>query len=163
MPLMWNENYKGLLGRNFNLAKQILLASLRKLKKNKDQFMMIHEVFDNQRKMGVIEPIENLDSFIADFPESCFLSHMPVFRHDKDTTKCRVVFLSNLAGKDANKTISLSNNQCMMSGSSLNSKISISRINLKGLRDRDSFASQLATQMQMERLHPKIEMLFTNH
>ena len=31
---------------------------------------------------------------------------------------------------------------------------------LKGLLDRDSFASQLATQMQMERLHPKIEMLF---
>ena len=30
---------------------------------------------------------------------------------------------------------------------------------LKGLLDRDSFASQLATQMQMERLHPKIEML----
>ena len=30
----------------------------------------------------------------------------------------------------------------------------------KGLLDRDSFASQLATQMQMERLHPKIEMLF---
>ena len=104
MPLMWNENYKGLLGRNFNLAKQILLASLRKLKKNKDQFKMIHEVIDNQRKMGVIEPIENLDSFIADFPESCFLAHMPVFRHDKDTTKCRVVFLSNLAGKDVNKS-----------------------------------------------------------
>ena len=52
MPLMWNENYKGLLGRNFNLAKQILLASLRKLKKNKDQFKMIHEVIDNQRKIG---------------------------------------------------------------------------------------------------------------
>ena len=28
---------------------------------------------------------------------------------------------------------------------------------------RDSFASQLATQMQMERLHPKIEMLLTIH
>ena len=34
---------------------------------------------------------------------------------------------------------------------------------LKGLLDRDSFASQLATQMQMERLHPKIEMLLTIH
>ena len=32
---------------------------------------------------------------------------------------------------------------------------------VKGLLDRDSFASQLAMQMQMERLHPKIEMLFT--
>ena len=32
---------------------------------------------------------------------------------------------------------------------------------LKGLLDRDSFASQLATQMQMERLHSKIEMLLT--
>ena len=34
---------------------------------------------------------------------------------------------------------------------------------VKGLLDRDSFASQLATQMQMERLHPKIEMLLTIH
>ena len=33
--------------------------------------------------------------------------------------------------------------------------------NLKGLLNRHSFATQLATQMQMERLHPKIEMLFT--
>ena len=33
---------------------------------------------------------------------------------------------------------------------------------VRGLLDRDSFASQLATQMQMERLHPKIEMLFMN-
>ena len=32
---------------------------------------------------------------------------------------------------------------------------------LKGLLDRDSFASQLAMQMQMERLLSKIEMLFT--
>ena len=70
MPLMWNENYKSLLGRNFNLARQILLASLRKLKKNEDQFKMIHGVIDNQRKIGIIEPIENLDSFIVDFPES---------------------------------------------------------------------------------------------
>ena len=34
------------------------------------------------------------------------------------------------------------------------------RYSFKGLLDRNSFASQLATQMQMERLHPKIEMLF---
>ena len=38
----------------------------------------------------------------------------------------------------------------------------VMRFRCEGLLDRDSFASQLATQMQMERLHPKIEMLFTN-
>ena len=74
MPLMWNENYKSLLGRNFNLARQICFACLRKLKKNKDQFKMIHEVIDN-KKMGVISTIENLYSIIADFPASCFIAH----------------------------------------------------------------------------------------
>lgn len=131
MPLMWNESVKPFLSQNLSLARQILLANLRKLKKNREQLQMIDDVINSQKIAGIIEPIGNLNLFLNENPNCGFLAHMPIFRYNKETTKCRVVFLSNLAGKDPNKTVSLSNNQCMNSGPCLNSKISTALISLR--------------------------------
>lgn len=46
---------------------------------------------------------------------------MPVFRMNKESTKCRVVLLSNLMQKSKHNEIS--HNQVMLCGSNLNSKI----------------------------------------
>jgi len=55
---------------------------------------------------------------------------MPIFKYDKETTKCRNVFLSNLSGRD-NNSPTFSNNQCMLAGPSLNNKISTGIIQLR--------------------------------
>lgn len=56
---------------------------------------------------------------------------MPNFKFDKETSKVRIVYLSNVAGKDPNKPITLSNNQCMLAGPCLKCRISTSLINLR--------------------------------
>lgn len=131
MPLSWNDDVKHLLGQNYLLSRQILLSNLRKLNKDPDSLFKIDEVFNEQLKSGIIEKIPNLDVFLSEHPEACFLAHMPVFKHDRETTKVRVVYLSNLSGSDPNKPVTLSNNQCMFAGPCLNSKISTSLLNLR--------------------------------
>ena len=54
---------------------------------------------------------------------------MPIFKPDRDTTKCRIVFLSNL--KDSRQELSLSHNQCMFSGATLNQKLSSSFMHIR--------------------------------
>ena len=131
MPLIWNSKVCHLLGQNFNLAKQILNANLRKLKKDQERLIVIDNVIREQISLGVVEQITDINGFLAEHPQCAFLAHMPVFRINKETTKCRVVYLSNLAGRDADKAVTLSNNQCMLAGPCLNTKISTSLIQLR--------------------------------
>ena len=51
---------------------------------------------------------------------------MDIFKPERETTKCRVVFLSNLSEKG-----SMTHNQTMYAGLSLNQKLSISITNLR--------------------------------
>ena len=125
MPLMWNNKIVHLLGKNFNLSKQILASNIKKWKKEDGKLSMVNEVFKEQEKLGIIERIENLVEFMRDHPECCFLPHMGIFKMDRDTTKCRVVFLSNLCERNS-RTTSVSNNQAMLSGPCLNHKITTS-------------------------------------
>ena len=53
---------------------------------------------------------------------SC-LAHMGVFRLGRETTKCRVVFLSNICEKDPSKPLTVNHNQAMYAGPCLNKKI----------------------------------------
>ena len=122
VKLPWRSENKHLLGHNFQLSKQILLSNLRKFKDN-DNLLMIDKAFKEQVTIGAIEKIPNLDKFLLEHPEAAFLAHMPIFKLDRDTTKCRNVYLSNVTGKDSNKAITLNNNQCMLAGPCLNNKI----------------------------------------
>ena len=131
MPLMWKNKIKHLLGNNYELARQILKTNLKKLSKDPKHLMMTDDVFKEQEKEGIIEKITNLDQFIAENPQCSFLPHMSVFRLHKETTKCRVVYLSNLCGKDASKPLTVCHSQTIHSGPNLNSKLTTSVLLLK--------------------------------
>ncbi len=131
VPILWNGRVSHLLGKNFNLAKQILKAPLKKLSRNKEKLLMTDKVFKDQVEQGIIEKLDNIDDFIVENPQCSFLPHMSVIKMDRETTKCRVVFLSNLCEKNKNSYQRISHNQAIQSGPNLNKKISISLILLR--------------------------------
>ena len=54
---------------------------------------------------------------------------MPVIKPDRETTKCRIVFLSNL--QESFNKLCLSHNQCMYAGPNLNNKLSSAFLNIR--------------------------------
>ena len=126
VPLMWNAKISHRLGQNFGLSKKILQANVGKLERS-DKLLAYDDVFREQEKMGVIDKIVHIDQFLEDHPESSFLPHMGVFKPDRDTTKIRVVFLSNLV-EQTKALHAVSHNQAMLPGPPLNNKIAISLI-----------------------------------
>ena len=124
MPLPWRDSAAPYLGNNYNLAKQILQSNLKKLGKDDEKLQMVDEVFKEQERLGIIERIDNIDLFLQEHPEHSFLGHMSIFKMDKATSKCRVVFLSNLSGKGKGGSPSLSHNQTLYAGPCLNQKLS---------------------------------------
>ena len=131
MPLMWNSEVQHLLGRNYNLAKQILKSNFRKLSKDPEKLQLTDKVFSDQENMGIIERIDNFEDFKSENPNYSFLPHMSVFRMNKETTKCRVVYLSNIAENDHTLPRTLSHNQTINSGPNLNQKLSVALLMLK--------------------------------
>ena len=122
--LPWNNKNKHLLSKNYNLSKKILKSNFDKLNKSSDKLTMYNAVFKEQENLGIIEKIVDVDEFIQSNPDCCFLPHMGVFRMNRDTTKCRVVFLSNLSENYLNDSC-VSHNKAMLPGPNLNHKISI--------------------------------------
>jgi len=131
IPLMWNYRVCHLLGKNLSLCKQILSSNLKKLNKSEGSLSKVDAVFREQRELGVIELIPDLDAYLSEHPEACFIGHMPVFRPDKDSTKCRVVYLSNLCEKRAGKPLTVSHNQAIVPGPCLNKKLSTALLQLR--------------------------------
>ncbi|XP_066941404.1 uncharacterized protein [Macrobrachium rosenbergii] len=129
VPLLWNGQVSHLLSKNENLSKVILRSNLKRLKRHPDRLQLVGQTIEEQLKAGIIEPIYDLGVFKSENPQHSFVPHMPVFKPDKDTTKCRIVFLSNL--RDSSDSISLSHNQCMYSGPTLNQKLSSSFLQLR--------------------------------
>ena len=100
IPLLWNGKVKNDLADNCNLAKVILKTSLKKLQRDGDQKLdLIDQTFRKQEEIGIIERIDNLEEYLNEHPGSSFLPHMSIFKHGRETAKCRVVFLSNLSEK----------------------------------------------------------------
>jgi hypothetical protein len=126
MPLLWNDKIHHLLGRNLELSRQILSSNFKKLRKNEEQLTMYDEVLREQETLGIIERIENLEDFVRTHPGVSFLPHMGIFKMDRETTKCRVVFLSNLCAGDHINSNPVSHNQAILPGPCLNHKISTS-------------------------------------
>jgi len=131
MRITWNGEVCHLLGRNLELCRKILESNLKKLLKTSGRLEMVDSVFREQETGGVIERIENLSQFLEENPKAAFLAHMPVFRLDKDTTKCRVVYLSNICQKDPTLPTTFNHNQCITAGPSINKKVSTSILQLR--------------------------------
>ena len=119
----WNHKNFHLLGKNFKLSIQILKSGLTKLRKNPELLKLYDDVFEEQLKLGIIEKITDLPTFMDEHPECSFLGHTGVCKFDRDTTKLRVVMLSNLCEKDPTRPLTVSHNQCILSGPCLNNKI----------------------------------------
>ena len=96
VPLLWNSQVSHLLGTNRQLAESILKSNFKKLSKDRDRLLLMDKVFKEQESMGIIERIEDLEEFLQTHPSHSFLPHMGIFKLDRDTTKCRIVYLSNL-------------------------------------------------------------------
>ena len=122
MPLSWNTKNCHMLSRNYNLCNQILNSTYKKLQKDDDKLTMYDNVFQEQLRMGIIEKIPNVDAYIKQHPDCAFMAHMGVFRMGHESTKCRVVFLSNLCEKKNGR--GFSHNQVMLPGPCLNQKMS---------------------------------------
>lgn len=130
-PLTWRSEISHLLGQNLNLCEVVLRSNFTKLNKNFDRLKMVDAVFKEQEQAGVIQKIPDIDSFVKNNPKCSFLAHMPVFKMDHQSTKCRVVFLSNVVGKDEFGNKALSHNQVIYPGPNLNSKITSAVLNLR--------------------------------
>ena len=124
MPLMWNSSVQHLLGNNENLSKQILKSNYKKLSKDNEKLLLTDKVFKEQEELGIIERIDNFEQYKTENPQYSFLPHMSVFRMNKESTKCRVVYLSNLTEVNPELPSTVSHNQAILSGPKMNQKLS---------------------------------------
>ena len=131
MPLLWNEKASHLLGKNLKLSRQILQSNFKRLSKNPMYLNLMNNVLKEQEAEGIIERITNLDQYLQENPTCSFLPHMGIFRLGRETTKCRIVFLSNLCERDPTKPQTVSNNQAIHSGPCLNQKLSSALLHLR--------------------------------
>ena len=127
--LFWNAQNAHLLPRNFNLSKSILKSLTRKL--DYDKLLKIDEVMKSQMNLGIIRKIDNVNAFLHEHSESSFLPFMGIFRPHKQTTKVRIVFLSNLCEKTKGLKLPLSHNNTIWPGPNLNSKLSTCLLHLR--------------------------------
>ncbi|XP_068219223.1 LOW QUALITY PROTEIN: uncharacterized protein [Palaemon carinicauda] len=131
MPLLWNSKVSHLLSKNYKLAEAVLKSNLKKLCKREMHLKLMDEVIKEQENLGIIEKIPNLKHYLTEHPEHSFLHHMGVFKLDRETTKCRVVFLSNIFEADPRKPMTVSHNQAIHPGPSLNQKLSSALLHLR--------------------------------
>lgn len=131
VPLLWNGKVSHLLSQNYKLSKLILKSNLKKLNKNSSNLKLVDQTIKDQLHSGIIEKIDNINQFIDENPCCSFLPHMPIFKFDRETTKCRIVFLSNLNQIDYSKALSISHNQAMFAGPTLNQKLSSALLHLR--------------------------------
>ena len=129
VPLLWNGKVSHLLSKNEVLSKAVLNSNFKKLKRKPSHLELIDNVIKEQVNMGIIEPIHDLEVFKAEYPNYAFLPHMPIFKLDRETSKCRIVYLSNL--HESFNKFALSHNQCMYAGPNLNQKLYSAFINLR--------------------------------
>ena len=111
-------------------ASNRVKSNFNKLKNNIVRLNLMN-VFKNQESQGIIERVHNLDSFLEENPNHSFVPHMGVFKMNLETTKCRIIYLSNLCQKNKNDNMTVSHNQAIFSGPCLNHKLSTSLLYLR--------------------------------
>ena len=131
LPLPWKGNVSHLLAKNEGLALAILKSVYSKYKDKPELLQMIDDTFKEQVDNGVIEEISDITAFKEENPFYSFLPHMPIFKLGKETSKCRVVYLSNLKQDCPGKSLVVSHNQAMLAGPCMNSKISTAIMKLR--------------------------------
>ena len=128
MPLLWNPQVSDKLSQNQHLALSILQSLKHKNKKKPELLKAIDETFKKQEELGIIEKIEDPVQYKKLHPNCSYLPYMAIMKPERETTKCRVVFLSNLKEQVTNV---FNHNQAMYAGPNLNHKLSIALLNLR--------------------------------
>ena len=131
IPLLWNSKTQHWLGENYKLANAILHQNKKRLGGDRDRLKLMDDVFRTQLKDGIIEKIPDLNLFCQETPCHSFLPHMGVFRMSKETTKCRIVFLSNLCEQKDSQLVTFSHNQAIEPGPCLYQKLAFSLLQLR--------------------------------
>ena len=123
MPLLFNAKVKHLLPDNYKLALTILNGLWKKFKDDPEKLKLMDNAIKELEERGIIEKVRDVQSLMEEDPTCSFLGHKPIFKPGKLSTKCRIVFLSNLCAKSRTQR-TLSHNECMESGPCLNFKLS---------------------------------------
>lgn len=131
VKLPWNEKVSHMLGKNFFLAKQILNTTIKRLQNDSDKLRIYNKVITDQENSGVIERIDDVETFMRTHPNCSFLAHMGIFKPFKESTKCRIVYLSNLCEHTKDGMPAVSHNAALLPGPSLNDKINTSLLFLR--------------------------------
>lgn len=125
LPALWRKEVEHLLSPNYNLAVSIAKSQRKRLSMSK--LLEYDSVIREQTNSGVIERVDS--SRDRSDPKVSFLPHSAVFKESVNSTKCRVVFLSNL--KEGNTSNYLSRNQISRTGVNLNHKLQIALLLLR--------------------------------
>lgn len=157
VPALWDKQAEHLLANNFKLASRILWSTYRKLKNRPEALAQYDEVIQDQIKEGIVEPIPDLDKFLEENPDAAFLPHSAVIRESSATTKCRVVFLSNLCERAGGKK---SHNEISFPGANLNQSLFTSLLLLRFDKYLLSFDLRKAFLMIKIRPEDSLRLLF---
>ena len=84
--LPWKQSHPQ-LPDNYDICKKRLGGLLKRLSQNPDQLRLYDSIIQEQLQQGVVEIVRETAKY-----ESGYLPHHGVFRHDKQTTKLRVVY-----------------------------------------------------------------------
>ena len=121
LPALWNNEVIDRLPNNYNLSYNILKSSTKTL--NSSQLAQYDEVITKQLNDGIIELVNDNAYSLRNSTDVSFMAHKAVFRVNAESTKCRIVYLSNLAEKGTGNN--LSHNQVSFPGPNLNPKLSV--------------------------------------
>src|SRR5215469_13433913 len=122
MAIPWLSRYKGLLGRNDQLSLSVL-KSVKKKYKGTDILNRVDKVIKDQQEIKIIERVDNWEDFKNGFPSYSFISHFPLIKENRITSKVRIVYMCNLAQKNKDGSLSMSINNCVHPGYNKNEKI----------------------------------------
>ena len=96
VSLPWKDSHQT-LPDNYELCLRRLWGLIRRLRQNPEVLKEYDSIIQNQIKQGIVEPVEPMDKVanisVRETVERIhYLPHNAVIRHDKDTTKVRVVY-----------------------------------------------------------------------
>ena len=130
VPALFDPKLEHLLSTNNKLAHNILHSNLKKLRKDNSKLMQYNAVIQDQLKNDIIERISNPQQFLKQNSDISFLAHNAVYRAGESSTKCRIVFLSNLFEKSKPNAL-LSHNNISIPGANLTPKMQTATILLR--------------------------------
>lgn len=97
VKLPFKEENKFLLPDNYYVAKNRLMNLKQRLEKNSTLAAEYSNIFNDYLNNGIIEKVEDNNHEESNVH---YLPHRPVIKHDRDTTKVRIVFDASSKSKD---------------------------------------------------------------